>query len=97
MNPKKYLENRIRGWLPKEPNLPIYQRTTRKTWHIQKRFVTLFLMGAFMGALFGALSSFTGLSGLGAYIYFMIIGTAMGIVAAAILIRIKRREEQQKS
>ena len=50
-----------------------------------------------MGALFGALSSFTGLSGLGAYIYFMIIGTAMGIVAAAILIRIKRREEQQKS
>ncbi len=22
MNPKKYLENRIRGWLPKEPNLP---------------------------------------------------------------------------
>ena len=22
MNPKRYLENRIRGWLPKEPNLP---------------------------------------------------------------------------
>ncbi len=22
MNPKKYLENRIRGWLPKEPSLP---------------------------------------------------------------------------
>jgi hypothetical protein len=22
MNPRKYLENRIRGWFPKEPNLP---------------------------------------------------------------------------
>ena len=22
MNPKKYLENRIRGWLPEEPNVP---------------------------------------------------------------------------
>ena len=26
MNPKKYLEDRIRGWLPKEPTLPSHQR-----------------------------------------------------------------------
>ena len=26
MNPKKYLENWIRGWLPKEPALPSHQR-----------------------------------------------------------------------
>jgi hypothetical protein len=37
MNLKKYLEKRIHGWLPKEPNLPVFQRTNRrrifnKTW-----------------------------------------------------------------
>lgn len=26
MNPLRYLENRIRGWLPKKPNLPNSQR-----------------------------------------------------------------------
>lgn len=26
MNPKRYLENHIRGWLPKEPSLPCNQR-----------------------------------------------------------------------
>lgn len=98
MNLKKYLEKRIHGWLPKEPNLSSYQRTTtQKTLSIQKRFVVPFIMGAFMGALFGALSSFIGLSGYGAFFYFIIIGTATGIVVAAILIRTKQKEEQQRS
>ncbi len=30
MNPKTYLENVIRGWLPKEPNLPSLQRATNR-------------------------------------------------------------------
>lgn len=27
MNPIRYLENRIRGWLPREPSIPSNQRT----------------------------------------------------------------------
>jgi peptidoglycan/LPS O-acetylase OafA/YrhL len=37
MNPKKYLENRIRGWLPKEPNISSYPATaSRKNDHSHK-------------------------------------------------------------
>jgi uncharacterized membrane protein len=98
MKLKKRLATFVHGWLPKEPNLPVYQRTTtHKTLRIQKRFAVLVIIGAFMGALFGASSSFIGLSGLGAYIYFMIIGMAIGIVVATILIRMKQKEEQQRS
>ena len=98
MNLLRYLKNSIRGWLPTEPTLPSHQQTTnRKTWHIQKRFAVFFIIGAFMGALSGALSSFIGLSGYGAYFYFIIIGTVIGIAVAAILIRTKQKEEQQRN
>jgi peptidoglycan/LPS O-acetylase OafA/YrhL len=37
MNPKKYLENRIRGWLPKEPNISSYPAAaSRKNEHSHK-------------------------------------------------------------
>jgi len=36
MNLKKYMENRIRGWLPKEPNLPSLHRATNRN-HVQSR------------------------------------------------------------
>jgi peptidoglycan/LPS O-acetylase OafA/YrhL len=40
VNPKKYLENRIRGWLPKEPSLPRLQRATNHN-HVQSRRIKL--------------------------------------------------------
>ena len=98
MNLKKSLENRVRGWLPKEPNLPSYRRKNyNKTWRTQQRFVIPFIMGAFIGALSGALYSFIGLSGLGAFAYFVIIGTATGIAVAVILILTKQKEERQRN
>lgn len=98
MTLKKRLETFVQGWLPKEPNLPVYQRTvSHKTWRIHRRFVVLIIMGAFMGGLLGALASFLNLTtGLGAYVWPMIIGIAIGIVVAAILIRMKQKEEQQR-
>jgi hypothetical protein len=36
MNLKKYLENRIRGWLPKEPNLPARAYLGRSATHPKK-------------------------------------------------------------
>ena len=32
MNPKKYLQNHIRGWLPKEPSLAYAQKEVRPRW-----------------------------------------------------------------
>ena len=98
MTLKKHIKEIIRGWLPKAPDLSSFQQTkNQKTWSIQKRFAAFFIIGGFMGALFGALSSFIGLSGLVAYTYFIIIGTAIGIAVAAILIRMKQNEEQQRT
>lgn len=97
MKTLKYLEGRIRGWLPQEPNLPVYQRTvSHNTWRIHRKFIVL--MGAFMGGLLGALASFLNLpTELGVYVWPMIIGIAIGIGGAAILIRVKRKEEQQRT
>lgn len=32
MNPKKYLENRIRGWLPKEPSMAMANKSLKSRW-----------------------------------------------------------------
>ena len=34
MNPKKYLENRIRGWLPKEPSLAYAHKASKPRWKL---------------------------------------------------------------
>jgi F0F1-type ATP synthase assembly protein I len=99
MNPKKYLETRIRGWLPKEQNLPTFQRTmNHETWSAHKWFAVLIVSGTFVGALLGALGYFLGLtSGIGLYVWSMIVGIVIGISVAVVAVRKKRKEEQQRS
>jgi hypothetical protein len=91
MTLKKRVATFVQGWLPKEPNLPIYQGAgNHKSWRAW--FVGLVIMGAFAGGLLGALGYFLGLaSGVGVYVWSMITGMTIGITAAAILIRIKQR------
>ena len=63
MNPKKYVEKRIRGWLPKEPNIPSTQMNVAKTININFRvrgiiaLVTGFATFAFGVALYFSLNS----------------------------------------
>jgi len=71
MNLKKYLENRIRGWLPKEPTLPSHQRMVKEArksrrvdWVAMK--IILVLIGFFAG---WSVAGF-------AYVYFTGIGVA---------------------
>ena len=33
MNPKKYVENSIRGWLPKEPKMVYAHKSSKLTWN----------------------------------------------------------------
>ena len=48
--------------------------------------------------LAGALAPYAGLNqGLGVYLWPIIVGTVIGTIVAAIWIRIKRKEEQQRS
>jgi hypothetical protein len=99
MNLKKYLEKRIHGWLPKEPpQAPNYQlKTNRKPLKTRTQvWIVTFVMG-FVGGLLGAFGVSLGLfSGLGMYVWLILICVVLSIVAAAILIRKKVNEERQK-
>jgi hypothetical protein len=44
MNPKKYLENRLRGWLPEEPNLHSIKRAMGRHNLVKKPVVGLVLL-----------------------------------------------------
>jgi hypothetical protein len=98
MNPKKYLEKRIRGWLPKEPHSSGYQRiTNHKSLKIGTQIgIGIFMMG-FVGGSLGALGYSLGLfSGLDMYVGPILIGIVMATVAAAIVIQTKKNEEQKR-
>jgi len=41
MNPKKYLENHIRGWLPEEPNFPSFKRMIRPSANKKLRLAVI--------------------------------------------------------
>jgi hypothetical protein len=88
----------IRGWLPKEPHSSDYQRTTNhKSPRIRLQIgIMAFIMG-FAGGLLGAFGVSLGLfSGLGMYVWPILIGIVTATVAAAIVIRKKENEERKR-
>lgn len=99
MNLKKYLEERIRGWLPKEPQAPSCQlKTNRKPPKIRTQiWIVAFIMG-FAGGLLGAFGVSLGLfSGLCVYVWPILFGIALAmVVAAVIVIRKKNNQERER-
>jgi hypothetical protein len=51
MNPKKYLENRIRGWLPEGPHLSTLQLKNRPKKFFTRRNVLLIFVGVIIALL----------------------------------------------
>jgi len=98
MNPLRYLEKRIRGWLPKEPQPPSRQlKITRKSPKTRTQaWIVIFIMG-FAGGLLGAFSaSFDIFSRLGIYVWLILICLVLSIVAATIFVRKKVNEERER-
>jgi MFS family permease len=88
----------IRGWVPKEPNVLSHQRTSsHKTPKIGVQIgIVAFIMG-FAGALLGAFGVSLGLfSGLGMFVWPILIGIALAMVAAVIVIRKKNNQERER-
>ncbi len=97
MNLLRYLKNRIRGWLPKEPPSSGSQRiTNHRSPRIRLQIgIVAFVMGS-AGGLLGAFGVSLGLfSGLDVYVWPILIGIVTATVAAAIVIRKKKNEEQK--
>jgi len=99
LKPKEKRLKWVRGWLPKEPHSPSYQpKTNHKPPKITLQIAIVILIMGFVGGLLGAFASSLGLfSGLGVYVSVVIIVIGITIVAAAIIIRTKQKEEQQRS
>jgi Na+-translocating ferredoxin:NAD+ oxidoreductase RnfE subunit len=98
MNPLRYLENRIRGWLPKETQAPNRQlktiskppKTSTQVW------IVISIMGCVSGLLSAFAVSFDLFSGLGMYVWLILICLVLSTVAAAIFVRKKVSEERQR-
>jgi amino acid permease len=92
MNPLRYLEKRIRGWLPKKPHSSGCQRiTNHKSTRIGRQIgIVAFIMG-FAGGLLGAFGVSLGLfSGLGMYVLPILSAIALSIAVAVIMIQKKK-------
>ena len=98
MKYKTRINERIRGWLPKEPHSSGYKRTTNhKPPKIGLQIgIVAFVMGL-VGGLLGAFASLGLFSALVVYVCAIIIVVGITIVAATIIIRKKQKEEQQRS
>jgi amino acid transporter len=93
MGLKKHLERRVRGWLPKEHNLPPHRQTkNHSTPHVNKIGTAIITMG-FVGGLLGALASSFGLvSEHGAYVLAIIAAIVITDIATVVYIRKKRKK-----
>jgi uncharacterized membrane protein len=98
MNPIRYLEKRIRGWLPKESQAPSRQlKITRKPPKTRTQvWIVIFIMGCVSGLLGAFGASFDIFSRLGIYVWLILICIVLSIVAAAIFVRKKVSEERQR-
>lgn len=77
------LKNRIRGWLPKEPLLPTYQKTINNSLAYSYRWPAVgVVVGTFEGALLSLLGEFLGFTnGVRVYAWLIIV---ILIVAASV-------------
>ena len=101
MNLKKHFEFIIRGWLPKEANLPSLRHATTyrffPTHKAMVAFVMLVVGAAFVGGLLGAIGFVLGISSKLGVFWPMIIGIIMGTVVAGVYGRIHRKEKRKRA
>ncbi len=96
MDMKKNLENRIRGWLPKEPHISSHQQNSGNKAPkigIGVQVGVVVLIMAFAGGLLGALGLF---SELGRYLSVIVVVVGTTIIAVVNIISAKQKEKQQK-
>ncbi len=101
MNSKNRLQNRLRGWLPKEPTLSIRQKQPApKTPYMIPWFATAAAVGVAVAAslvLLGNLFGFT--VGYGAYFWYIEVGFAAWICAGFVAVYgyLRKRKAEGKT
>ncbi len=86
MTIKQSLENRIRGWFPSEPKMPITQKTIKDAPTSAYRWTAVALVvGSLAGALLGAVGSLAGLTdGVGMFLWPILVGLAVGVCVGSV-------------
>lgn len=95
MNPKEYLENRIRGWLPKEPNIPSFSKAAScKNEHRQKGKLPIGIMLFFSSNVIMSVAEF--LEGNAAGALFLWISCILGLSLALDILVARGKEFNEK-
>ncbi|MCW4017418.1 MAG: hypothetical protein NWF00_01835 [Candidatus Bathyarchaeota archaeon] len=91
MGTLKSLQNRIHGWLPKEPNVAIQKQTnSHKPPITGVQLGIIMVMLGFAGSFLGALDATLGLglfSGLGVYISIALLIVCIAVAAVTTILR----------
>jgi hypothetical protein len=90
--------SKIRGWFPKEPKLPINQKSLVPIGHSAYRWTaTILVIGTFAGALLGVLGSLLGLTdGVYAFLWPIMVGLITGFSTAAVAIYETHQKQRPK-
>ncbi len=98
MNLKKYFQNGIRGWLPKEPILSTRQMSVNSENSLMVRWLTrAIIVGTVASGLLGVFGAQTGLDrGTGGYVWSAFV-IAIAPVAVATAAFFAKRKEQRRT
>jgi hypothetical protein len=85
---KRFIEKQTRGWLPKDPQIPIKSSSIRGNYASAYRWTaTSIVIGSIVGACLGALGSFLGLTdGVGAFLWPIMVGLIIGLSTALVAV-----------
>jgi hypothetical protein len=101
VNPKKYLQGHLRGWLPKDASLPTRQQPVAHRFFPTHKAIVAYLVliggAALAGALLGVLGSVLGIYAKIGWYWDLAISMAIAIAGAFLFSKIYRKEQQKEA
>jgi hypothetical protein len=94
MNTLKDLENRLRGWVPKEPSIPSYQKKTSTRVPVANvRFGILLIILSSAGSFLCSLDRALGLGIFSDFVLYVFVVLLIVCISVAVVVAVLRRKK----